>query len=104
MKPLTKLLLILVISFLLVSYGSMGGSMDSVSVAGPRAKELFIYKTEKRFAGATVEILSSNGSVITSSQLQKRKLIIDFAAVSLGIYTIRVSKGKDTREITYVKK
>jgi hypothetical protein len=104
MKLLTKLLLILVISFLLVSYGSMGGSMDTVSMEGPKAKELFVYKTEKKFAGATVEILSPNGSVITSSHLQKRKLIIDFASVSLGIYTIRVSKGKETTEITYNKK
>jgi hypothetical protein len=101
MRPLTKLLLI---SLLLVSSGSFAGSIDTVSAKGPRMKDVFIYKTNRKFVGATIEIISANGRVITSSQLQKRKLIIDFESVLFGSYTIRVSKGKEKEEFVFIKK
>jgi hypothetical protein len=101
MRPLTKLLLF---SLLLVSSMTMAGSMDTVAVSGPKMKNVFVYKANRKFVGATVEIISANGIVITSSHLQKRKLIIDFGDVRLGAYTIRVSKGKEVEEIVYIKK
>jgi hypothetical protein len=63
-----------------------------------------VYKTSRKFLGARVEVLSATGNVITSSQLQKRKLVIDFGGVNFGSYTIRVSKGKEREEFVYIKK
>ena len=104
MRSLTKLFLIFFFSFLLVSYVTSAGSRDTVSVAGGKSKDLFIYKMNKKFLGATVEILSTSGNVITSSQVQKRKLVIDFEGVLLGTYTIRLTKGETIEEFTFIKK
>jgi hypothetical protein len=82
---------------------SSAGSRDTVSVSGPKMKDLFIYKTNRKFLGATVEILSTNGELITSSQLQKRKLVIDFEGVHFGTYTIRLTKGHRKEEFTFIK-
>jgi hypothetical protein len=101
MRPLTKLFTIFC---LLVSSSGIAGSIDTVSNEGPRLKNVFIHKTSRKFLGATVEIIGSNGMVITSSQLQKRKLIIDFGDVRYGSYTIRLSKGNATEEFIYIKK
>jgi hypothetical protein len=104
MRPLTKILLITLISLLLVSYRGFAGSTDTVKSEGPKLKNYFVFKTNKKFLGATVEIISERGNVITSSHLLKRKLIIDFGDVKLGAYTIRLSKGNARQEFVYIKK
>jgi hypothetical protein len=101
MRPLTKLLLV---AFLLVSSLCTAGSIDTVRVGNSKMKNFFVYKTNKKFLGARVEIISSSGNVITSSSLQKRKLVIDFGDVNFGAYTIRVSKGNEKEEFVYIKK
>jgi cytochrome oxidase Cu insertion factor (SCO1/SenC/PrrC family) len=103
MRPLTKLFLIFLISFLLVSYIGSAGSIDTVSASGPKMKDLFVLKTNRKFVGATVEIISTSGEVITSSQLQKRKLVIDFEQVRFGAYTIRLTKGDRKEEFIFIK-
>jgi len=77
---------------------------ESVEVASSKHKNLFVFKTKKKFAGATVEIYSSNGSMITSQHLQKRKMIISFSDARYDTYTIRIAKGNNTQEFHYVKK
>lgn len=67
-------------------------------------KSLFVYKTEKKFVGATVEVLYSNGDLLTAQVLQQRKIIIDFRGAESGTYTIRISKGNDVVERRYKKK
>jgi hypothetical protein len=104
MRPLTKFLLIILISLLLVSYRGFAASRDTVNSEGPKFKSFFFYKTPKKFLGATVEIISAEGNVITSTLLQKRKLVIDFGHVQLGEYIIRVSKGEARQEFVYIKK
>lgn len=86
------------------------GSLHTVSAeeihAGSIAKNksLFVLKTQKKFIGAKVEIYKPNGELITSQSLEKRKVIIDFGDVRYGTYTIRVTKGAQTKEFQYVKK
>ena len=70
----------------------------------PKNKNLLIFKTEKKFSGAKVEILTADGALLTAQNVQKRKVIIDFNGVEQGTYTIRLSKGNDTREFQYEKK
>ena len=101
MRTLTKLLLI---TLLLVSFGSTAGSIEQVSAKGPRMKDVFVCKANKKFVGGTVEIISSRGHLITSSHLQKRKLVIDFESVQIGTYTIRVTKGNEIEEFIFMKK
>ncbi len=89
---------------MLASYMATAGTKDTISIAPGKAKDLFVYKTGRAFVGATIEIISGNGEVITSSQLQKRKLVVDFEAVTFGSYTIRLTKGDRKEEVLYIKK
>ena len=82
-----------------VKFGS-----ESVSVVSSKYKNLFIFKAKKKFVGATVEIYSSNGEMVTSQHLQKRKMIINFCDVRYDTYIIRIAKGNNIQEFKYVKK
>lgn len=69
-----------------------------------RSKNLFVVKTQKRFAGATIEVVSAHGEVIAVERLQKRKVIIDFGTAPSGTYTIKVSKDNAVQEFQYTRK
>ena len=77
---------------------------SKVKTDTPRIKDLFVFKTGKKLIGATVEIRSADGDLLTTQNLGNKKMIIDFSSVSLGTYIIRVSKGKHTEEFIYRKK
>ncbi len=77
---------------------------ESFEVGSSKYKNLFVFKAKKKFTGATVEIFSSNGEMVTSQQLQKRKMIINFSDVRYDTYTIRIEKGNDKQEFKYVMK
>lgn len=81
-----------------------GTGNDEITPVSSKYKNLFVFKTERSLIGAQVEVLSQNGDVVTSQKLQKRKMIIDFCDVRYGTYTIRVTKGNETKEFHYEKK
>ena len=101
MKTLSLILSVVIV---LSSASAQAGGNDRHDRNNVRLKNLFVFKTEKKFLGAKVEILSASGEVITSQSLERRKVVIDFADVGLGTYTIRVSKGQETKEFLFVKK
>ena len=90
-------------ALLLISSASFAGAADEIKSESPR-KNLFVYKAEKKFQGAKVEILSVNGEVLAQQHLKNRKVIIDFRDVRFGTYIIRVSKGELSQEFTYTKR
>ena len=79
-------------------------SKEEVEVVPSKYKNLFVFKTEKKFIGADVEVFYSNGDKVTVQRLQKKKMIIDFCDAKFGTYTIRVKKGDNVQEFQYVKK
>ena len=97
-----KAITILSVAFLLIASTAIA-SRDEGQDKNPREKNLFVFKTDKKFLGAKIEILSATGSVITSQNLERRKIVIDFGDVGYGTYTIRVSKGKEKKEFLFVK-
>jgi hypothetical protein len=99
-----KIVTILSVAFLMIASTAMAGLNDERDKGNPRYKNLFVFKTEKKFLGAKVEILSADGDVITSQSLERRKVVIDFGDVGHGTYTIRVSKGRERKEFQFVKK
>jgi hypothetical protein len=101
---LRNLIVIFLLSVTVSSVRAGGEPRDEVHKAAPeKFKNLFVFKTDKKFIGATVDILSVEGDLITSQKLQKRKMIIDFRDVQLGTYIIRVSKGNQIKEFQYTK-
>ena len=100
MKTLTAL----VVAFIFLTTDSQGaGSSDNTIVGHGKNKSLFVYKEKKKFAGATVEVYSSQGKLVTAQSIHRRKMIIDFGDVSKDIYTIRIVKGAATKEFRFVK-
>ena len=77
---------------------------EAIIIGHSKNKNLFVFKTEKKFIGATIEIYTSSGELLTSQNLHKRKMIIDFGPLMKDTYTIRVVKGEAMREYQYVKK
>jgi|GEM_PF-1715544 len=77
---------------------------ETDKIAPVKSKSLFVFKAHKKFLGARVDILTEGGSIITTQQLEKRKVIIDFGSVKMGTYTIRVSKGGKTQAYQYIKR
>ncbi|HEY9047451.1 MAG TPA: T9SS type A sorting domain-containing protein [Ohtaekwangia sp.] len=77
---------------------------DITSIPAYKHKNLFVLKTQKKFKGAKVEVFHANGELLTSQNLQKRKVIIDFGSVQHGTYVIRLTKGNNVQEFEYTSK
>ena len=76
----------------------------TIDVVSSKYKNLFIFKVDRKFKGANVEVAYANGEVVANLKMEKRKLIIDFCNVKFGSYVIKVMKGNTTQEFQYVKK
>src|ERR1700754_1713428 len=102
MKTFRKILLIGVAVLMLTQPLSAAARRDGVIPVPAKYKNLFVYKADRKFIGAKVEILYS-GDVVTTQTLFRRKMIIDFCEMKRGLYTIRISKGARTQEYQYHK-
>jgi len=90
MKTLIK---VLVAGFLIIS--SSAHADDIANTPAYKHKSLFVLKTQKKFKGAKVEVFHASGELLTSQNLLKRKMIIDFSSVQQGTYVIEyTSKQK----------
>lgn len=100
-KP--KILILAIALLVMVLSTSAKPNNEGVSAIKSKHNSLLVLKTDRKFIGATVEVVSSRGSVITSQKLEKRKLFIDFRDVDQGSYTVRITKGNRVKEINYLK-
>lgn len=100
-----KTLITIVVALVLLTGSAQAADPgESIIISNSKNKSVFVLKTEKKYVGATVEIYTSNGDLVTSQNLQKRKMVIDFGSVLKDTYTIRVVKGNAHREYRYIKK
>jgi hypothetical protein len=76
----------------------------SVQPLDSRHGNLFVFKVKRAFKGATVEIYYSNGDLVASKTMSKRRMIINFCDVVSGNYTIRVKKDNKVEEFKYYRK
>jgi|DewCreStandDraft_4_1066084.scaffolds.fasta_scaffold45977_1 hypothetical protein len=81
-----------------------GQSEEVVDILQTRHPNLFVFRAERKYLGAVVQVIAMNGDVVTSQRLHRRKMIIDFCDVKFGEYTIRLVKDNDIIEYKYVKK
>ena len=105
MKTLFKILFLGVITVLL-TMAAMAKEKDPLRLRplNDKDKNLFVFKADRDWVGAKVEILRENGSVIAEQVLTRRKLVIDFKDITSGSYTIRLVKGETVQELSYEKK
>ena len=99
-----KTLIAVVVALLITTTGKAAKPEDAIVIGQGKNKSLFVYKTQRKFVGAMVEVYTSDGDLLTAQNLQKRKLIIDFGSAIKDTYTIRVVKGNDIREFQYTKR
>lgn len=102
MKALIQITLPLLFIFMMVV--PLVSSATPIDVVPSRYKNLFVFTTQRAMRGAEVKVIYSNGDLITTQQLRKRKMVIDFCDVKPGAYTIVVTKGKKKEQFQYIKK
>lgn len=83
---------------------AVANPLNSSDISTTLNGNIFILKAAKKYKGADVEVVSANGTVVTSQRLLKRKLIIDFKNVQSGNYNIKVKKGTTLEEFKFTKK
>lgn len=71
---------------------------------GKKGEHVFVLKADKKFLGAKVEIFSASGNLITAQTLDKRKIMVDFADVKAGLYTIKLTSGENSQEFKFKNK
>ncbi|MEM7109147.1 MAG: hypothetical protein AAF519_13040 [Bacteroidota bacterium] len=86
-----KYLLTLVIIFNSIAFVSANNDPE-VRLVKSELKNLFTFKVDRSLLGAKVEMVYSNGDVVTIEKLERRKMIIDFCDVKLGDYMVKISK------------
>lgn len=104
MKKFKKILLIGVAVLVLIRPVAALAKRDRPVPGLNKSKNLFVFRSDRDFIGARVDVLFADGEVITTQTLQKRKMIIDFCDVKYGTYTIRVIKGDRVKEYQFEKK
>lgn len=65
--------------------------------------DIFYFKVDKIFLGATVEVYAQNGEIIFTEKVTNRKTIVDFYFEDPGTYTIRLKKDGKEEHFTYHK-
>ena len=75
-----------------------------VHVVSSKQKDLFVFKVNKSWQGARVELLAPNGDVISRQRLMNRKKVFNFCDMKPGTYKITVTKNHHTEEFQYIKK
>jgi len=98
-----KTLIALVVAFIITTGTTAVVARDSNVVGHTKNKSLFVFKAKKKFVGATVEIYTSQGKLLTTQSMSKRKMVIDFGDVTEDTYTIRIVKGDATKEFHFIK-
>ncbi len=74
-----------------------------VRLVSTQHKNLFVFKVNKNWQGAKLEVIATNGECVSCQKLSKRKMTINFRDVKPGAYTIRVTKDDHTEEFQYIK-
>jgi hypothetical protein len=101
MRSRTRLLLVILV--ILGAMATKTAFAKEVRLVKTKNRNLFVLRIDKEYAGAKVEVFYTNGEVVLSQKLEKRKVIIDFCNSISGTYTIRVVKGDMRKEFRYEK-
>src|SRR5262245_33808884 len=100
MKTAQKMLVLVFVFASVASFGNAVEHKASIEVMTSKYNNLFVFKVGREFKGATIEVYYSNGDLVASQPLSKRKMIINFCDVKPGTYLIRVKKNSNVEEFT----
>ena len=103
MKLLHTILVVAFVFTAATAFASGNHADETITVGSTKHRTFFVFKAQKKFVGAIVEIYASNGNLLTVQSLERRKMIIDFGGATTDTYTIRITKGGARREYQYIK-
>lgn len=93
---------ILTLSILFISSSLMAtGGIEVLKT--DQDKSSLLFKLDKELVGATIDIVYSNGDLVTQEVLKRKKLLLDMSKVKEGQYTLIINKG-DQKENFMVTK
>jgi len=103
MKRIVK---IIPLVFLLSISSAAMASLNEEVLPGSRetTSKSFVFKADRKYIGASIEVCNENGDRLMVQKLEKRKVKIDFGQARSGEYTIRIRKNNTIQEYRYVKK
>ena len=109
MKTFVKIFLVIVMLMVLASAVfaapvKVKKDTSEVTLTPTHYKDLLILKVDKSFMGAVVEVHDSNGKIVATRELHKKKMIVDFFEIPYGSYTICVLKNSQKKEFNYTKR
>jgi flagellar hook assembly protein FlgD len=109
MKTFVKIFLVIVVLIALASAVfaapvKIKKDTSAVTLTLTHYKDLLILRADKSFIGAVVEIHDAAGKLVATSELHKKKMIVDFYDIPYGSYTIQVVKNNEKKEFKYTKK
>ena len=96
-------ILFTIIATCLIFYAASAAPFGGAVSGNAKENNLFVVKAARKLVGATVEIYSGDGVLVTAQYMEKRKMVIDFRTAASGAYTIKVVKGDATHEFHFVK-
>ena len=104
MKTVVKLLALV---FFLSSATAFAVPVDqktSTKSIASKHPNLFVFKVDRKFKKAMIEIYSFDGDLVAITALAKRKMVINFCDVKSGTYIIKVKKNNRVEEFQFVRK
>ena len=86
-----------------VAVFATNSSENSAHAFVAQQKKLFVFKGNKSWQGAKVEVFTANGECITTKRLIKRKMVLNFLDKKPGTYIIKVTKNGHQEEFKYIR-
>ncbi len=78
-------------------------SENYVHVFTSKEKNAFVFKVNKSWQGAKVEVFATDGECVARQRLTKRKMVISFLDRKPGTYTIEVTKNGHREKFKYIR-
>lgn len=91
-------------TFSLLSFSTMANdNHSSLKSVSSDDENLIKFRVNKDLIGATINLVYSNGDVVTEELLVKKRMTIDLRAVKTGDYTVIIEKGEVKEHINIRK-
>lgn len=102
MKATINTLILVLVLATSVSYAGSKPKKESITVLSTK-HEVFCFKANKEFLGATIEVYDSNNNLTGKEIVFDRKMVIDFYYLPADTYTIKIKRGNELLEYKFVK-
>ena len=104
MKSAVKLLTLIFLVSSATAFATPADQKKSSKTISSKHPDLFVFKVDRRFKKAMIEVYYANGNLVAITALAKRKMVINFREVKCGTYIIKVKKNNHVEEFQFVKK